>query len=169
MRIVISQDDGKVYVDGVARTVNVSELAGEIRAISFDTVTGAGHIEFDPGFTVEVQERDFAAERVAELAAGDDRAKQAALVPIYKVARRRRENQPIADFAPFQVYLERWTAAAPPPPTATELASAALAEKRAAALRALDDARLAAAALDPAAPQEVKDYAALSVATASAT
>jgi hypothetical protein len=56
----------------------------------------------------------------------------------------------------------------PPPeepkaPTAEELAAEALATKRAAALQALDEQRLQAAAADPAAPQEVKDYVALLV------
>lgn len=50
----------------------------------------------------------------------------------------------------------------PKPPTAEELAAAELAEKRAAALRALDERRLAAAVAEPDAPQEVKDYAAAS-------
>lgn len=45
------------------------------------------------------------------------------------------------------------------PPTPEQLEAAELLRKRAAALRALDDARLAEAALDLAAPQEVKDYA----------
>jgi hypothetical protein len=51
---------------------------------------------------------------------------------------------------------------APLPPEATpeELEAFALAQKREAALKALDDARLDAAMLDPLAPQEVKDYAA---------
>jgi hypothetical protein len=48
----------------------------------------------------------------------------------------------------------------PKPPTAEELAAHELMKKRAIALRALDEKRLQAAALDPNAPQEVKDYAA---------
>lgn len=45
--------------------------------------------------------------------------------------------------------------------TPEQLAAQDLELKRLAALRALDDARLAAAAADPSAPQEVKDYAAM--------
>lgn len=159
MRITIVQDDGVAGVDGVFRRIDVSELAGEIRAVQFDTERGAGHIEFDPGVTVEVDVRDFEAEKRAERAAGDDREKQAQLKMITKKGRVRRAPEPISDFAPYQVYLDRWHAAAPPPPSAEQLLTRELEIKRAAALKALDDARLAQAAIDPLAPQEVRDYA----------
>lgn len=168
MRITIVQDDGVVGVDGVFRKVDVSELAGEIFAIQFDTVRGAGHIEFDADFTAEVDVRDFEAERAAELEAGEDREKQALLKPIMKKARVRREPLEIKDFTPYQVYLDRWAAAASPPPSANEIAARALGQKRLAAVRALEDAHLAQAMLDPAAPQAVKDYvAALAAAPAA--
>lgn len=74
----------------------------------------------------------------------------------------RRENETLTDFSAFQVFVDRWSAAAPPPraPTPEQLAAADLERKRAEALRALDDARLAQAVLDPLAPPEVTDYAA---------
>jgi hypothetical protein len=59
---------------------------------------------------------------------------------------------------PFEV--ERQPAPPPPPPISPEVQAAIDLEiKRAAAVRALDEARLDAAAADPNAPQEVKDYA----------
>lgn len=121
MRITINQNDAVVGVDGVFRAVDVSELAGEIRAVQFDTDAGEGHIEFDRGVTREIDVRDFDAEAAAEAEAGDDREKQAALKPIFKKRRVQRAPEPIADFGPFQVYLDRWVAAAPPPPTPEQL------------------------------------------------
>lgn len=115
MRITIIQDDGLVGVDGVFRHVNLSELAGVIHAIPFDTEKGVGHIEYDRGATIEVDVRDEEAERAAERLAGDDRGALAALQPIYKKISVPRENERITDFTPYQVYLDRWTAAAPLP------------------------------------------------------
>lgn len=164
MRITIIQDDGMVGVDGVFRQVDLSELDPAIRAVQFDTLKGAGHIEFDRGALIEVDVRDEDAERAAVQAAGDDREALARLGPMMKKAWVARPNEPIDELAPYQIYVERWTAAAPPPPaepTAEELAAREREKKRSAALRALDDKRLAEAALDPLAPQEVKDYAAV--------
>lgn len=160
MKITIVQDDGVVGVDGVFRKVDVSELAGEIHAIQFDTVLGLGHIEFDDSVTVDQAVRDFEAERAAERAAGDDREMQKKLTQINKTIQVQRPPELITDFGPYQPYLDRWTAAAPPPPTPAELAAAELQRLRGKALRALDDQRLAEAALDPASPQAVKDYVA---------
>lgn len=73
----------------------------------------------------------------------------------------RRENKALTELGGFSVYVDRWTAAAPPAPTAEELKAVEIGATRAEALKALDDARLAEAVLDPLAPQAVKDYAAL--------
>lgn len=78
----------------------------------------------------------------------------------------RRENSAITDIADFQKYIDAWSVAqAQPdtiPPDPVEVA-------RQAALRALDDLRLQEAALDPLAPQEVKEYAALTITTKEVT
>lgn len=73
-------------------------------------------------------------------------------------ARVRRENQEITDIAPFQVFIDRWSVAKPDPQTVPPDPVEA---KRSAALRILDEIRLEQAALDPLAPQAVKDYAAV--------
>lgn len=163
MKVTIIQDDGRVGVDGDFREVDVSELAGEIRAVHFDTVLGVGMVEFDPGVTVLVNARDFEAERIEYDACGDDREKLAALQPIVRQVPVRRAPERINDFTPYQVYVERWQAAAPaaPAPGPEQGPELERETKRSAALRALDDERLAAALLDPLAPQAVKDYAAV--------
>src|SRR3954468_20600847 len=102
MKISIIQDDGVVGVDGVFRTVDLSGVNPEIRAIQFDTEKGIGNIEYDAGATIDAQARDFEAERDAQAAAGDDPVAQAALAPIYKTGLVRRPDEIIKDFTPWQ-------------------------------------------------------------------
>lgn len=165
MRIIINQNDGLVGVGGVFRAVDVSELAGAIHAIHFDTVAGVGMIEYDKGVTDPVEVRDHAAEDAAWAAARAARAPENEIdIPVMrKTVQVPRAPKPFSDFAPYQIYLDRWAAAAPPPPAAPtpeQIEAAALAAKRAAALTALQGQQLTEAAKDPAAPQAVKDYAA---------
>ena len=113
MRITINQSAGVVIVDGVARDVDLSTLDPAIHAIQFDTVNGAGHIEFHEDATIDVLVRDVDAEAVAYEACDGDQEKLAALKPIYKTAQVRRDNEQLVDFAAYQGYVNAWTAAAP--------------------------------------------------------
>lgn len=124
MRIVIIQKDGVVGVDGVFRKVDLSEIAGEIHAIQFNTAPSAGGlIEFDRGVTVAREVRDHEAEDAAWAAARAARTPEREIdVPVMmKMVNVPREPEFFTDFAPYQVYLERWNAAAPPSPTAEQL------------------------------------------------
>lgn len=162
MLITIIKSDGVVAVDRVARKVDLSALPAGIAAVQFDTVSGEGTVEYDHTATVGVQVRDFDAEAMAEAEAGNDREKQQKLQPIYRTVQAPRPPSRVtpALTAQLQTFVDAWIAAAPPPPDPAAVSAAELEAKRAAALRALDDARLQAAALDPGAPQAVKDYAA---------
>ena len=130
MRVTINQIDGVVVVDGIGRKVDLSTLDPKIHVIQFDTVKGAGHIEFDPDATIDAQERDADAEAAAyeaALEAPDAAAALAALQPIYKTVKVRRDNEPLAELTAYQQYVDLWTAAAPPvvAPTLDELRAAA--------------------------------------------
>lgn len=162
MRISINQNDGVVGVDGVFRKVDLSEIAGEIHAIQFDTDSGRGVVEFDKGVGAEVMVRDNLAEDAAWEAARKEGVPEKEIdIPVLtKAVFVHRPPEPFTDFAAYQVYLDRWTAAAPPAPAAEDVSALALSEKRGDALRALEDLRLATAMEDPNAPQAVKDYAA---------
>lgn len=116
MRITIIQDDGIVGVNGVFRPVDLGDLDPQIKVIQFDTVRGSGHIEYDAGATVDIEVRDYVAEKKAELACGGDRDKLNALKQIMKRQPVQRGAEAIAEFKPYEVYLARWEAAAPPPP-----------------------------------------------------
>lgn len=162
MRITINQNDGVVGVDGVFRQVDLSEIAGEIHAIQFDTTSGRGVIEYDESVGEDVQQRDNQAEDAAWAAARAEGVPERKIrIPVMmKSVFVPRPARPITDFGPYQVYLDRWAAAAPPEPIVEDLRARVLDEKRAEALRALEDQRLAAALEDQDAPQAVKDYAA---------
>lgn len=110
MRITIIPSDGVVGVDGVFRQVSMAGIDPAIHAIQFDTTKGAGEIEYRADATVEADVRDEAAERTA-LAAADTQEKLDALAPVTKTVAVRRGNEPLADFAAFQVFVERWTEA----------------------------------------------------------
>lgn len=85
MRVTIIADDSAVYVGGIARPVDLTDLSSAIHAIQwYDTI---GEIEF---------RYDFASGSQAQ-------------------------NVRFTDFSPYQVFVDRWTAAAPaasPAPTA---------------------------------------------------
>jgi len=70
----------------------------------------------------------------------------------------RKDNDALKSFAAYQLFVDRWTAAAPivQPPTAQDDVAA----KKGAALTAIQEQQLTAAMSDPNAPQAVKDYAA---------
>jgi len=78
MKISLVKDDAVMGVDGVFRTVDVSDLDATIHALQFDTAAGKGRIWFK---------------------AESDKG-----------------QADLTDFAPYQVFVDRWTAAAPPPP-----------------------------------------------------
>lgn len=163
MKIIIIQGDGIVGVDGEFRQVELSELAGEIHAIHFDTAPGAGGvIEFDEGAVEERQVRDTAREDGEWAAARKAGTPEREIdVPVrYKTIPVPKSPVAITDFTPYEIYLERWRAAPPPPPNTEDAQRVALEEKRTAALRALDDERLAGALAREDAPDAVKQYAA---------
>lgn len=111
MRITIIADDGLVGIDGEFRKVDLSDLDPAIHAVQFDTVAGAGHVEFKRSAQVPLDVRDFDAELAAERAAGPDRGKQQELKPITRKILVPRDNERIADFTPYQVFAARWRAA----------------------------------------------------------
>ena len=132
MRITISKVDGLVGIDGVFRAVDLGALGASVSVIQFDTVDGAGHIEFDAKATIAAQQRDAEAEAAAYAACDDDPVKLAALQPIWKTVQVRRDNEQLISFEAYQSYIEAWAAAAPPPPpphpptpTAVEISVAA--------------------------------------------
>jgi hypothetical protein len=122
MKIVIVQNDGVVGVDGAFRSVDLSGLDAAIRVIHFDTIKGSGHIEYDPEATIDVEDRDHEAEAAEVAACAGDQVALNSLQPIYRMFPRRRAPLAISSIANFQVFVDRWVAAAPPPPTAEELA-----------------------------------------------
>jgi len=113
MRITIIQGDGVVGVDGLFLRVDLSGLDPAIHAIQFDTDRGLGSIEYDPGATRPIEVRDVAAEDAAWAAA------RAAGTPEHKIdvpVMKKIEHVPraperIEDFAPYQVFVDRWIAA----------------------------------------------------------
>lgn len=118
MRIVIIQKDGLVGVDGEFRAVNLAGVASEIHVIRFDTVEGAGVLEFDADHTVPLQIRDQEAEDAAwatARAAGTPE-REIDIPMMHKTIQVARPSERLTDFAPYQVFVDRWTAAAPPPP-----------------------------------------------------
>ena len=123
MRITIIQDDGLVGVDGVFRAVDLAGIDPAIHAIQFDTEVGSGHVEYDREFTVPVEVRDHAAEDAAWAAARAAKTPESEInIPVMKkTVQAHRPNEALTDFAPYQAFVDRWTAAAPPPPTPEQL------------------------------------------------
>ncbi len=113
MKITIIRNEGRVGVDGVFLGVDLVELPAEIHAIQFDTVAGAGVIEYDRRSTVPQEVRDVEREDAewAEARAAGMPEKDIDFPCRYKTIQAPRPNSRVVDFAPYQVFVDRWQAA----------------------------------------------------------
>lgn len=130
MKITIVQEDGIVGVDGAFFKVDLAELDQKIHAIQFDTVMGAGHIEYD----------DILVPRL-ENAVLTDFSPYAVYLTRWQAAAAPKPPPPTV------------------PVDAAALRARDLARKRAVALNVMLDAMLTVEAAKVTAPQELKDYA----------
>lgn len=114
MRIQVNAN-GIISVDGEVRQVDVSDLDPEIEAIYFDTERSLGIIQYFDNILVDMQVRDFDAEREAEAYAREHNLK-APEEPLYKTVKVPKPNREFTTYNTIQTWHERWQAAPPPPP-----------------------------------------------------
>jgi hypothetical protein len=124
MIYTIFQEQGLFGVDRQYRVIDLSSVDPEIQIVQWDTERETGIIEYDPTVTVDVQERDFDAERIAETEARENNWDVSKLQPIYKTVQIRKPNHVLKSFAGFEHLLPLWEAAEPivTGPTAEQLA-----------------------------------------------
>lgn len=97
-------------VKHINKKVDVDDLPAHIRALSFDTVTGKGHIEYAEGVTYNVEVRDFALEQQEYQEALLNNKPLDKLVPRYTSKAIQKEPDVLTDFGPYQQYLDRYNA-----------------------------------------------------------
>lgn len=120
MKIVLLPKENKVGVDGDFRPVDLRQISSSIRVIRWDDQLQAGTIEWEPGTKQTIQVRNLAAEDAEIKRRVKANMSLKDMQMIYMNLDVERGEQGLADFTPYQPFIDAWMGAMPPTPAVIE-------------------------------------------------